>query len=414
MSLQSAADALARGETPPGADLLKDRRVRGVAVVDGVLLKVYRSKPSQARREARALRLARERDVPVPELVDCGPNWVAMRFLAGREARRDDLEAILPEVARMHARGMLHGDLHLGNIWLHQGRPVFIDLHGARFAPFIPGVLRRRELGFLAYSLGEPLPEALESCRFWRDLRAQRHWRSRTRRCLVESTGFTAFERGFRRRTSDPDELREALEQAPRAENIKRDARTRLVRVGQWILKEHARVREARAAWVGGYGLEMRGIRTGRALAWSGRWLVMEDAGSTLHDWIERHFADARDTEASELADTLGELLAALHRRGIYHADLKANNLCWSPGREPRLVDYGRVRFGRRVSTRRRIKNLAQLNAAILDSVPASLRERTLAVYAASSALRPDPASFRTAVIRESLARNHHWTGCKS
>ena len=57
--------------------------------------------------------------------------------------------------------------------------------------------------------LGEPLPEALESCRFWRDLRAQRHWRSRTRRCLVESTGFTAFEHGFRQRDSDPDALNE-------------------------------------------------------------------------------------------------------------------------------------------------------------------------------------------------------------
>ena len=65
MSLQSAAEALARGETPPGAKLLKDRRVRGVAVVDGVLLKVYRSKPSQAGREARALRRARERALAV-------------------------------------------------------------------------------------------------------------------------------------------------------------------------------------------------------------------------------------------------------------------------------------------------------------------------------------------------------------
>ena len=121
MSLQSAAEALARGQTPPGAALLKDRRVRRVAVVDGTLLKVYLSKPSQARREARALRLARERDLPVPELVDCGANWVAMRFLAGREARRDDLEAILPEVERMHEHGMLHEQNPVARHVLAQG-----------------------------------------------------------------------------------------------------------------------------------------------------------------------------------------------------------------------------------------------------------------------------------------------------
>ena len=274
---------------------------------------------------------AHERDISVPELLASGPRWVAMRFLPGREARRDDLEAILPEVRRMHERGMLHGDLHLGNIWLHEGRPVLIDLHGASFLPRVPALLRRRELGYLAYSLGEPLPEELAECRFWRNARAQRHWRSRTRRCLVESTGFTAFDRGYRRREADPEALRAALEGAERGELLKRAERAVLYRSGPWVLKRHSRVRAARAAWVAGHGLEMRGIHTGRALAWSGRWLIMEDAGSTLSDWIEADFARSRDSEQSELADTLAELIRSMATTASASLRFRARCSRWPP-----------------------------------------------------------------------------------
>ena len=177
-------------------------------------------------------------------------------------------------------------------------------------------------------------------------------------------------------------------------------------------MKQHARERDARAAWLGGNGLEARGISTATALAWVGRWLVMEDAGSTLDAWVSRDLASASGEVRDELAGRLGSLLATLHRRGIYHADLKANNVVWSPGREARLLDYGRVRFGRRVSRRRRVKNLAQLNAALPNQVPAALREAALARYLAESGYADEPSRLRRDVIAESLRRSHHWRGC--
>ena len=412
MSYEELARALTGGATPYGVELIKRNPVRCVARAGDAVVKVFLRRPERARREARALHEARSRDVPVPELLDAGEDWLATRYLRGREAGREDLDALLPLVERMHERGMLHGDLHLGNVWMSDAGPVLLDIQRARFLPFVPGWLRRRELGYLAFSAGDPLPPPLRHVRFWRDLRARRHWRSRTRRCLLESSVFTAFDSGFRRRASDPRDLRAALGDVQRSEPLKSTSGTRLYRSGPWILKEHASGRRARAAWIAAQGLEARGLSTGRALAWRGSWLVMEDAGPTLIDWVESDFEKADGSCRSELADALGDLLADLHRRGIYHADLKANNISWSPGEPPRLLDYGRVRFGRRVPLRRRVKNLAQLNAALPDLVPSGLRERALRRYLERSAFPGDAARLRSAVIEASLARRHRWTGC--
>ncbi len=92
-------------------------------------------------------------------------------------------------------------------------------------------------------------------------------------------------------------------------------------------MKQHASVRAARNAWVAGHGLEMRDIRTARPLAWLGRWLIMEDAGQDVVAWVETQFGEASAPEREELVRKLADLLADLHRRGIYHSDLKASNV---------------------------------------------------------------------------------------
>jgi len=411
------AAELGAGSTPFGVDVLKRNRARVTARAGEAVLKVYVEKPGTAAREARALERARARGIAVPELLASGPDWTATRWQDGaRRATREDLALLLRDVGDAHRRGMLHGDLHLGNLLVRDGRVVFLDLQRARFLPWIPGVLRRRELGFLAYSLLDPLPAELEPVRFWRDRRAQRRWRSRTQRCLRESGGFREFEhageRGFRRGDVDPAGLAECLATLDGVTPFKTSAGGRLYRRGSWIAKRFDSAAEARRAWIGGNGLEARGFRTGTPLAWAGHWLVMADVGATLSDWVESDFAKSAEPERAELARALGGLLARLHRRGVYHADLKANNVVWRPGEEPRLLDYGRVRFGARVSRRRRVKNLAQLNAALPDAVPARLRELALAEYLAESGCADEPDALQRDVIAESLRRAHRWTGC--
>lgn len=413
--LAHMADALRRGETPGGVAIVKRNPVRVVARIGDAALKVFLRASRTPAREARALARAAALGVPVPRLVGHGDGWIATAWCDARPARRDDIDRILPVVEHMHARGMLHRDLHLGNILVGAQGAVLLDVQRSAFLPWIPGWLVRWELGYLAYSLGEPLPASLAHARRWCERRAHTHWHSRTKRCCKESSGFTAFSHegasGFRRREAGESALRAALGGVADATPLKVGPSSRLVRHGAWILKEHASPRRARAAWIAGHGLEARGFSTGRALAWAGRWIVMEDAGPTLIDWVDEQFARAPDDVRRQMAFALADLLAALHRRGVYHADLKANNIAWTPGAAPRLLDYGRVGFGRRVGRRRRVKNLAQLNAAIPDTVPCTIRELVLERYLATSDFSGDAARLRRDVIALSLRRQHRWSG---
>lgn len=414
--IESLLQVLRRGTVPDGVEILKQNRVRLVVRSGDRVVKLFRERPTRAVREARALALAERRGVNVPPLLESGPDWLATRWIEGRPAERQDLEQILASVHAMHAAGMLHGDLHLANLLIGEGRLWVTDLQRTRFFPWLPRVLRNRELGRLAASLGEPTPPELVGVGIWAAWHRHRHWRSRTRRCRIESGSFTRFTAhgvsGFRHREADARELARALEGDGASEPIKRTPELRVERRGRFVVKEHKTVRAARRAWVAGCGLEARDIATGRAVAWVGRSLVMEDAGECLGTFVEHGFEERPSDEREEMAERLASLLASLHRRGVYHADLKAGNVCWTPGIRPRLVDYGRVRFGLRVSARRRIKNLAQLNASLPDPVPGELRERALARYLRESEAPRDCARFRARVIRESISRHHRWSGC--
>ena len=417
-ALEELADSLRRGETPRDVATLKVNPVRQVVRADDVVLKLFLNPQRRAARESRALEKAASRGVPVPELLASGPDWVATRWFGGRAATRADLSRILPAVEHMHEAGMLHGDLHLGNCLVDGEKLMLLDLQRSRFWPALPRVLRHWELGQLAYSLGEPLPESLQHLRFWQTYRAHRHWRSRTRRSLKESSRFTRFSalglEGYRLREADTNALVRALETLDEAEPIWTRPGGQLYRSGPWVVKQHGDERSARAAWVAGHGLEARGIRTALPVACLGPWLVMEDAGPTVVEWAEASFAGANDSERSEMMQALSALLSDLHRRGIYHADMKACNITWRPGDPPRLLDYEKVRFGRRVPFRRRMKNLAQLNSALPDVIPNPLREQGLQRYLECSAFRGDVARLRREVIELSLSRQHRWRGCSA
>lgn len=411
MRYEELATAVRRGEIPDSVTVLKQNRVRCVVHADDAVLKVYLQRQNRSGREARAIGRAAERGLSVARVLDCGLGWLALDFIPGRDASREDVPALLPEIDRLHQAGVLHRDLHVFNFRIGPKGPVLLDFQKALFLPWLPSWMRQRELGYFADSLGEPLPSELESVRSWRDRRAYQHARHRTKRCLVESGGFTRFGSGFRRRDTDPATLDSILAEPRSGELLKDGPNGQLFGLNGLILKCFGSARAARRAWINANGLEARQIGVARALAVRDRWLVMEDAGATVIDWVESSFATATPEQHSQLADSLGVLLADLHNRGIYHADLKANNICWQPGAAPLLLDYGTVRFGRQVGARRRIKNLAQLNAALPDSVGPELRRRGLEAYLARRRPTQDAEELRRSVVRESLARGHRWTG---
>ncbi len=186
------ASHLRAGNAPKGVTVLKRNNLHIVARTEEAILKVFLRVDRRIAREIRALRRARELGISAPEIMASGPDWIVTHFVPGREGTRDEL-------------------------------PALLDVQKARFIPWVAPILRRWELGYLAFSLGEPLPELLRDARFWTTWRAHTHWRSRTKRCVKESTSFTAFvwrgERGFRRRRVNRSRARTRASRlrAPRA-----------------------------------------------------------------------------------------------------------------------------------------------------------------------------------------------------
>jgi tRNA A-37 threonylcarbamoyl transferase component Bud32 len=156
-------------------------------------------------------------------------------------------------------------------------------------------------------------------------------------------------------------------------------------------------------AWRAGQGLWHRRVDCadplalaveGGSLAPGRSFLVMEDVaeGERLDLRMLRLFGsgplDAAGRAAkAEAMRAAGRWLGDLHRRGIYHGDLKGVNVFLRTKHgEPSLclVDYDRVSFGGGpVALRRRVKNLAQLAASIGTFVSRSDRLRFYRAYAA-------------------------------
>jgi hypothetical protein len=381
------ASHLRAGNPPKGVTVLKRNKLRIVARTGDAILKVFLRVDRRIAREIRALRRARELGISVPEMIASGPDWIVTHFVPGREGTRDELPALLATISNMHDRGMLHRDMHLGNMLVDGPKVTLLDVQKARFLPWVPPILRRWELGYLAFSLGEPLPELLRGARLWTTWRAQTHWRSRTKRCVKESTSFTAFvwrgERGFRRRRVDADKLRAVLDEVSGVDLIEQGDASAVYRRDDHLLRRYPTRRRARAAWIASCGLGARQIPTQPALAWVGRWVVTGGVGTPILDWARAHLGHAPPEIRNEIADVLAGLLSDLHRRGIYVPELDASRIGWSPGSPACILDPSGARFGVRVVKRRRMQNLSRLDATLVDAFPNSLRERLISRYLA-------------------------------
>jgi len=246
-ALGPALDALARGEHPPGAELVKRSRVREVLRVPLGEELAYLKRAREKRWPWRASGMAREfanlsrlraagfaaveplahaeRKVPgareavlvTRALADALPLSARLR---GEDPAR--AHALLAEAAalarRLHEAGLWHRDLHTGNLLFQDGRLVLVDVGKLRSLPFaLPLALRARDLVWLvndgrlestapprlvarAYTRalpGGPDPEPFAALVARAAARAaQTRRRSREWRCVVASSGFRSERRG--------------------------------------------------------------------------------------------------------------------------------------------------------------------------------------------------------------------------
>ncbi|MEI8181970.1 MAG: lipopolysaccharide kinase InaA family protein [Desulfomonile sp.] len=135
-------------------------------------------------------------------------------------------------------------------------------------------------------------------------------------------------------------------------------------------------------------------------------WVVMQSVSNALEldRYIVRRVSGAWSIEEKKgLIRSLGRFIGQMHSKGIFHSDLKTCNILVSddaldllPRDEPDyltpfhssrrvrfiLVDYDEVSFSSEVSTRRKIKNLAQIFLSTPLAITMADRLRFLNEYA--------------------------------
>ncbi len=381
--------------------------------------------------------------------------------------RRQVARALGEIVAKFHAGGFWHRDLHLGNFLaqpLGETGPAIsvIDLHKARR----PAELRPKQwisdLAWLDYG-SRTWTSRTDRARFlktylrgmpawpvaWKDAarvvseasaaRARFH-RARRRRRAVSRLRAERTPWGEVRRAPGVDPARVAAVVAQvreGAEPIRDTPRARVLRVrlpaGETLCVKtyHPRALgplsrdRAGAAWRAAEGCRLRGIETPRGMALvtripglAGSLLVMEDLGRL--PWLTHHAAlHLRDPGMSRgrraaCAEAVGVWLRKLHGEGIRHADLKGSNILVREGPQGTrfvLLDLEDVDFPKSVSRRNRERALVQLNASLPNQVGRTDRLRAFRAYARGGAMGDAGATRESLrrIVRESLARRHRW-----
>jgi tRNA A-37 threonylcarbamoyl transferase component Bud32 len=437
--------------------LLPGRRLVAQACIDGapVLLKLFlgRGAARYARREARGCALLRAAGVPAPALlrqtltVDGAGHALVFEFLSdARPLDADDtagLAAAAAALARLHAAGSVHADLHLDNFLVVAAGSVglrLVDADGIRRDRLArgAGVGRRASMRNLAVLCAQRPPGAdaeLEAiyCAYVR----ARGWESNASGFdLAALRAATACERGRRidrylRKTVRPCSeyhvergdgstricvrtFRDSVLQDLVADPEAAMRRGRMLKDGNsatvvrtelagraWIVKRYnvksfwQRIRRSlqphprhRNAWRNGQRLHFVGIPTARPVALLERrlgplrgvaYLVMEDLG-------DRDLLGALRTETPDdaLVASVVAVFAALDALELAHGDTKATNfLRVGPG--VALIDLDAMAHGGRAKrrvARDRARFLANWDdrPAVRERFAAALRAAGLAV----------------------------------
>ena len=417
---------------------------------------------------------------------------------AGVPTRMEILEELANLSGQLARKGFFHKDYHAGNILVRPSAPpgsrlFVLDLHSI----YKKRSLRRRHalcmLAFLGTSFTreqvndrERLRILLRFLRKWKgrdwlsrsgavdwarmarkavQRHHRRHMRSRTKRCLKESSMFTGHSDGpyriHRRRDLPAEFAREAAEkhlgitagetrEGTLCKNGERTAVTlcplpgvppgnpdrpvpeeelaagtvcvksffprslgdRLKDVFRWRSR-------ARAAWVALRGAAVRGIAVPRPLALleSGRFssgrnfLIMEavNGGENLADTVSPPLSrGAKD----RLSEALAGLLESLQKERVYHPDVKPTNVLVSRSGERfdlYLIDMCRVRFESEGGRQRWIRYLAQLNAGLPAQITLLDRMRFLRRCGRGRWNPTERRRIARAVYQRSLERNPKW-----
>jgi tRNA A-37 threonylcarbamoyl transferase component Bud32 len=369
-------------------------------------------------------------------------------------------------VKRMHHEGLIHSDLHAGN-FLWNGETLFLtDLHSAKITK--SPTLRQRlwNLSLLLHSLrsilvdadqlkfvrayfeGEPLflkkeETFLQKIRVWMDRLQKKQWRSRTKRCLKESSEFSVQkERGvsyYHRRDFPLEILKKRIEEHLRLVEEKPsdlvkcspEITVSILKNGEKKLsikqyrplnfwdrfREHFRYSKGMKAWIAGNGLSVRGIPSLKPLGlvekrnWSGLnesscLMEVSDPGQELDRYILKNLGDFK--ERRSFIKAFARWLSQYHQLNLYHQDMKTCNMIISRTGGAwnfLLLDLEDARLDEKVEEKQLFRSFLQLNTSTPKMVTTTDRFRFFREYLRLNPVVKDRKSFLRRLIHESKRR---------
>lgn len=376
------------------------------------------------------------------------------------------MKQLAQTVLQIHFAQLFHGDLHAGN-FLWDGDIFYLtDLHRGKIMSSLSMDQRLWDLAHLFHSLrqvweardherfletyfeGEPLPprrreNLLRILHHRMDRLQKRQWRSRTKRCLKESTEFSVHKKAgttiYRLREFPLERLEQVILDH---QTCKRDHPSCLVKRSHtvWVsvlgegpericvkefggvrfwdhLKDYFRTAKGIRAWVSGNGLRVRGIPSLKMLALvekkrggmqRQRYVVMEvpKGGREMDRYLHERRLDFKRRRAFLRA--FAQWLSHLHQKGLYHQDMKTCNL-WvmeeGEGWKFFLLDLEDLWLDTKVDERRLFRNLLQINTSIPKAISRTDRLRFYLEYQRHFPIVRGDRAFLTRLLKKTRER---------
>jgi len=369
-------------------------------------------------------------------------------------------------VRKFQEAGLFHRDLHGGNFLWEDDTLFLTDLHRAKLMKSLSLHRRLWNLSYLFHSLRSMWGEE-EQFRFLdqyfegrfdgsqkreilhqkihpvMDRLQQRQWRSRTKRCLKESTEFTVQrEKGiryFHRRDFPLGRLKRVMTEH---QNLVRERPSSLIKYSPEVIvsilndeeericlkqfcypsfwgrmKEHFRRSKGFKSWKAANGMRARGLPSLKPLAlaerkdWSGpreSFLLMEALvnDQEMDRYILRGFDDLKKKRL--FIRTFAHWLDGLHRMRLYHKDMKTCNILVSERAETwnfHLLDFEDILMDEDVNRKKLFRNFLQLNTSTPRVMTKVDRYRFLREYLRLNPVVKDPKVFLRGLMNESRRR---------
>ena len=271
----------------------------------------------------------------------------------------------------------------------------------------------------------------------------KRQWRSRTKRCLKESTEFTVqMEKGiryFRRRDFPMDRLKRVMKEH---QDLVRERPFSLIKYSPEVIvsilndegericlkqfcyphfwgqmKEHFRRSKGFKSWIAANGMRARGIPSLKPLAWVKKknWLGLKESflfmealanDQEMDRYILKGFKDLN--KKGLFIETFARWLDGLHRMSLYHKDMKTCNILVSEKGGTwnfHLLDFEDLLMNEKVNQKKLFRNFLQLNTSTPKVMTKVDRFRFFREYLRLNPIVKDQKVFLRGLMDESRRR---------